>query len=1450
MDASAPVSGGSSATNVNAASPLPHEKHEQQQQQQVAGLFDGDTDVDMYQQRALDDTTANVSEDMPARDVEAGRNKDGGVQKRLTLTFKDVTVRVTASGAMLGETLFSRIDPRVIFSRDKGEQRNILHQVTGQVSPGEMLLVLGRPGAGCTSLLRVLSNHRESFNHVEGEVHYGSMDHVAARRFRQQITLNTEDDVHFPTLSVDQTIKFALKNKTPHTRTPELQKKADFVDHTRDGVLGSLGIAHTAHTKVGNEYIRGVSGGERKRVSLAEMLAGQSPVQFWDQPTRGLDSKTALEFAETLRRSADEQRTTVVATLYQAGNAIYDTFDKVLVLAEGCMIYYGPGREARGYFERLGFVCPRGANIADFLTSVTVMTEREVNPEILARGGSVPNTPQEFEAAYQQSAMFRHMMETADAVEGLNAEVEDLRVAVAGEKKNRRFWTMGPRSVYTAGLKDQIRYCTIRQFQIMLGDRLSLGVKVVSATIQALVCGSLFYNMPLTSESIFLRPGVLFFPVLYFLLEGMSETTASFMGRPILDRHKRFGFYRPTAFCIATAITDIPIVLIQVTLFSIVIYFMSALQMNAGKFFTFWIITNASTLCFLQLFRMIGALCSKFGVASQMTGLVSTVFFVYGGYLIPFGRMHPWFRWIFYLNPGAYAFESLVANEFQGLTLDCVSPQYVPYGPGYDSLGISPERGCTIEGSNPLTGKIDGVDYIREHFMYSPGHIWRGFGVIIAFWIVFIAVTAMGFELRNNQGGSSVLLFKRHFRKSAKVPDVEETPVSELEKAGATSAAANSSDSEPHSSSTPRQSTFCWHDLDYFVKYQGAQKQLLDKIFGFVQPGNLVALMGSSGAGKTTLLDVLAQRKDAGRINGSILIDGKPQGISFQRMTGYCEQMDVHEDTATVREALEFSALLRQPQAVPKSEKLAYVEHILDLLELRPFADALIGVPGAGLSIEQRKRVTLGVELVAKPTLLFLDEPTSGLDGQSAYNIIRFLRRLVDGGQAVLCTIHQPSAVLFEAFDSLLLLAKGGKMAYFGETGKHSATVLDYFARAGAPCPEDTNPADHIVEVIQGKAAGSSNSTADWVDLWDASPERAKAYAKMQSLAEGAKAAAAANNSNNDGDAFDESLEYASPKWFQFRMVLHRLMVQLWRTPDYVWNKINLHIFAALFGGFTFWQMGNTSFDLQLRLFAVFNFIFVAPGCINQMQPFFLHNRDLFETREKKSKTYHWVAFVGAQMVSEIPYLILCATLYFACWYFTAGFPVKASISGHMYLQMIFYEFLYTSIGQAIAAYAPNVYFAAISNPLLIGAGLITFCGVVVPYTQMQPFWRYWLYYLDPFNYLVGGLFGTVIYDVKVECAPSEYTVFDPPAGETCGSYMSSFLSSNAGYVANGNATSSCQYCAYSTGGDYAKTFNLNEEYYAWRDTGITALFCISSYLMVVVMMKLRSKKTKSARSE
>lgn len=181
-------------------------------------------------------------------------------------------------------------------------------------------------------------------------------------------------------------------------------------------------------------------------------------MQFWDQPTRGLDSTAALEFVKILRSDADNYSKAITLTTYQAGNGIFDQFDKVLVLADGRVIYYGPRVSAKTYFEGLGFVCPRGANIADFLTSVTVKTERVVSPEF---EGMAPTTPEEFEGVYACSDICRLMSQSMQDVAALNDQVDDLKIAVASEKKHRKLG-VGKGGVYTAGLREQVINCTIR----------------------------------------------------------------------------------------------------------------------------------------------------------------------------------------------------------------------------------------------------------------------------------------------------------------------------------------------------------------------------------------------------------------------------------------------------------------------------------------------------------------------------------------------------------------------------------------------------------------------------------------------------------------------------------------------------------------------------------------------------------------------------------------------------------------------------------------------------------------------------------------------------------------------------------------------------------------------------------------------------------------------------
>jgi ATP-binding cassette subfamily G (WHITE) protein 2 (SNQ2) len=298
------------------------------------------------------------------------------------------------------------------------------------------------------------------------------------------------------------------------------------------------------------------------------------------------------------------------------------------------------------------------------------------------------------------------------------------------------------------------------------------------------------------------------------------------------------------------------------------------------------------------------------------------------GYLIPVPTMHPWFRWINYINPATYTFEALMANEMSGMILDCIEPQLVPYGPSYTD---SQYRGCTIKGTMPGSTALVGSEFLHFQFLASASHIGRNAGIVIAFWIFFAVMAAVGFEVNlHSESGSKILFTRRNEPEDrGKVEDIEKFD-GEVTTAGLGQLKLS-------------KTLFTFKDISYFVHHDGKELQLLSKISGYVKPGQLVALMGSSGAGKTTLMDVLAQRKDSGKIEGSILVNGRPQNITFQRTTGYCEQNDIHEPTATVWESLMFAASLRQSYQIPTEEKREYVVAIMDLLELAPLRDAIVG---------------------------------------------------------------------------------------------------------------------------------------------------------------------------------------------------------------------------------------------------------------------------------------------------------------------------------------------------------------------------------------------------------------------------------------------------------------------------------------------------------------------------
>lgn len=1387
--------------------------------------------------------SASLSEKLPEKEdrwhltekIEEFNQRDlasGFKPRQLGVTWDNLTVKATSAEAAINENFASQFDLRQHLSRFRRDTslQTILDQSHGCVKPGEMLLVLGRPGSGCTTLLKMLSNRRAGYQEVDGEIRFGDMSHEEADKYRGQIVMNTEEEIFFPTLTVGETMKFATSGKIPAHLPEGCQSKHEYQAELNDFLLRSLGISHTATTKVGNEYVRGVSGGERKRVSILECLAARASVYCWDNSTRGLDASSALDWARAIRAMTDVYSLSSIVTLYQAGNQIYDLFDKVLILDEGKQIYYGPMSQARGFMEDLGFVCEDGANVADFLTGVTVPTERQIRPGFEA---TFPRDSGSIRSIYQNGDIFKNAITqySYPTTELARQRTSDFKESVNFERASKQ-------SEYTVSFLSQVKACVIRQYQIIGGDMVTFAMKQGSNIIQALIAGSLYYQAADDSSGVFIKGGVLFWSVLYNSMTAMSEVVDSFTGRPVILKHKSLAYIHPAAICIAQITADIPIIILQVTTWSLITYFMAGLVLNASNFFTYWIVLFVTNMCACALFRALGAMFDSFNTAAQLSGYAIGIMAIYAGYQIHVTQMHPWFGWLYWLNPLSYGFEALMGNEFHQKTINCVTTNLIPNGPGYSGNGQ--HASCAgIGGSEPGAVSLTG-DYYLASLSYSHSHIWRNFGILCAWWIVYVGITVIGVTRWRDSADSGASLLVPRERLAS-----HQRAVASDEESQITDTPQNnfSSDSKQRCKKTPpseqqlmrNSAIFTWKDLTYTVKTPSGPRVLLDHVYGWVKPGTLTALMGSSGAGKTTLLDVLAQRKTDGTINGSVLVNGHPLPISFQRSAAYTEQLDVHEPYATVREALEFSALLRQSRDIPQTDKLSYVNVIIDLLELHDIADSLIGKPGAGhgLSVEQRKRLTIGVELVSKPKILiFLDEPTSGLDGQSAFNTVRFLRKLADAGQSVLVTIHQPSAQLMAQFDRLLLLKSGGKMVYLGDIGKNCQTIKDYFGRYGAPCPASSNPAEHMIDVVSGRF-----SDTDWHQVWLDSPERKDTTSELDSILQ---------HSAAKGPMEKDGFEYAVPLLTQTKFVLRRMNLALYRNTSYINNKVLLHIGLGLFNGFSYWKIGQSVGDLQLKLFTVFVWMFVAPGVINQLQPLFIERRDLYDAREKKARIYSWKAFVTALVISEMPYLCLCAVLYFACWYYTVGSPTESDKAGAAFFVIFVYEFLYTSIGQFIAAFAPNAVFAALTNPLLIGI-VVSFCGILVPYPQIVSFWRYWMYWLNPFTYLVGSMLTFTMFDAEVECVAEELSLFDPPSNMTCLDYLSSYLQASGANLLNPEDSLGCRVCPYSKGSDYLRTVNINDWYFGWRDVGIMVIFVLSSYSLVYIFMALKTKPSKKA---
>lgn len=1167
-------------------------------------------------------------------------------------------------------------------------------------------------------------------------------------------------------------------------------------------------IEHTIDTIVGNPFMRGISGGERKRVSIAEMMVTSATVLVWDNTTRGLDASTALDYAKSLRIMTNIYKTTTFVSLYQASENIYSQFDKAMVIDEGRQVFFGPARDARAYFEELGFKEKPRQTTPDYLTGCTDPFEREYKDG--RNSENAPASPDSFVEAFDNSAYAQKLSEEMTAYRGQLEHERELYTDFETAHHEAKRKHTGKASVYSIPYYMQIVILMRRQFLIKWQDKFSLAVSWATSILVAIILGTVWLNLPTTSAGAFTRGGLLFISLLFNAFQAFGELASTMLGRPIVNKHRAYTFHRPSALWIAQIVVDLAFAATQIFIFSIIVYFMCGLVRDAGAFFTFVLVIISGYLAMTLFFRTIGCLCPDFDYAIKFAAVIITLFVLTSGYLIQYRSEQAWLRWIFWINALGLGFASLMMNEFERITLRCTSNSLIPYGPGYNSIA---NQACTLPGGAPGSAEIPGSDYIKTSFSYDPADLWRNWGIIIVLIVGFLFLNStFGEAIKYGAGGRTVTYFAKENDERKKL---NEELMKKRRKRQLKEAEEDGSDLNITS-----KAVLTWENLCYDVPTPAGQLRLLKDIFGFVRPGQLTALMGASGAGKTTLLDVLASRKNIGVISGDVLVDGKTPGTAFQRGTSYAEQLDVHESTQTVREALRFSADLRQPYELPQEEKYAYVEEVISLLELESLADALIGAPETGLSVEERKRVTIGVELAAKPELLlFLDEPTSGLDSQSAFNIVRFLQKLAGAGQAILCTIHQPNSALFENFDRLLLLQRGGECVYFGDIGKDANVLLEYFRRNGAICPPDANPAEWMLEAI-GAGQAPRIGDRDWGDIWQSSSELANTKEEIARI----KTDRIAEVGSSETKV--EEKEYATPLWHQIKMVSRRTHLAFWRSPNYGFTRLFNHVAVALITGLAYLQLDDSRSSLQYRVFVIFQATIIPALILAQVEPKYDLSRLIFY-RESAAKAYRQFPFAFSMVMAELPYSILCAVGFFLPLYYIPGFQRASSRAGYQFLIILIVELFSVTLGQMVAALTPTSFISTLLNPPIIIVFAL-FCGVTIPKPQIPKFWRAWLYQLDPFTRLIGGMVVTELHGREVVCTNQEYNTFPAPSRQDCGSYMEPFFrNGGAGYLAK-NATDLCQYCAYKVGDQFYEPLGFSFDN-RWRDLGIFAAFIVSN---------------------
>uniref|UniRef100_A0A0E0LJE9 ABC transporter domain-containing protein n=2 Tax=Oryza punctata TaxID=4537 RepID=A0A0E0LJE9_ORYPU len=485
-----------------------------------------------------------------------------------------------------------------------------------------------------------------------------------------------------------------------------------------------------------------------------------------------------------------------------------------------------------------------------------------------------------------------------------------------------------------------------------------------------------------------------------------------------------------------------------------------------------------------------------------------------------------------------------------------------------------------------------------------------------------------------------------------------------------------------------------WDDLSVTAPATAGGRQgravILDGLSGYTRPGEVLALMGPSGCGKTTLLDALAGRLSPNmKMRGDILINGLREKLSFGT-SAYVTQENMLMATLTVTEAVRYSAQLQLPDSMPVAEKRARADRAIRQMGLAAVADVRIGGRVCkGISGGQRKRVSICVELLASPALLFLDEPTSGLDSAASYHVMSRIAGLARrDGMTVVAAVHQPSTEVFELFHGLCLLATG-RTVYFGA----ASDAIEFFDANGFPCPLRRNPSDHFLRMINKDFEGASPI-----------PERQATFLTKT---------------------------YVLTK---------RSIVNMHRDAGYYWLRFVIYIAICLSIGTIFFNVGSNFASIQARAsMLMFTSTLLTMMAIGGF-PSFVEDMKIFR-KERMSGHYGATEFVISNTLSSIPYLGLISIIPGAIAYYLTG--LQRGIDHFIYFAAVLWActMLVEGLMMIVAAIVPDFLLGIITGSGVQGVLMLNAGFFRLPSDLPKPVWKYPTYFISYHKYATQGLY-------------------------------------------------------------------------------------------------------------